>query len=49
MPLPPRVEVKGRKTSFCPPLLSTDILLDFRFAKWAVSFLTHSSNPFPVL
>jgi hypothetical protein len=21
MPLPPRVEVKGRKSSFCPPLL----------------------------
>ncbi len=21
MPLPPRVQVKGRKSSFCPPLL----------------------------
>jgi hypothetical protein len=28
--------------------LSTYILLDFKVAKWAVSYLTHSSNPFQV-
>jgi hypothetical protein len=28
--------------------LSTYILLDFKVAKWAVSSMTHSSNPFPV-
>jgi hypothetical protein len=30
MPLPPRVEVKGRKSSFCPPLgLTIKIFLSF--------------------
>jgi hypothetical protein len=29
-------------------MLSTYILLDFKVAKWAVSSLTHSSNPFQV-
>jgi hypothetical protein len=28
--------------------LSTYIFLDFKVAKWAVSSLTHSSNPFQV-
>ncbi len=29
-------------------MLSTCILLDFKVTKWAVSSLTHSSNPFQV-
>jgi hypothetical protein len=31
-----------------PEVFSAYILLDFKVAKWAVSSLTHSSNPFQV-